>query len=120
MVLPMKKVNDLSGAELDYWVARAQGIDPLKISIQTAQRSEERICVVDGKRYDPSTNIALGWPILEINLISLRKPKDVNGFWVACNYYSSGMDKSPLSAIMKCFLAMNKFKEVPDIERGKK
>ena len=61
------KVSCLSNAELDYWVARAEGIQHVKI--QEVPRTNEKICVIGAEngvmRYDPSTNWSVFGPLLK-------------------------------------------------------
>jgi hypothetical protein len=63
------KVAYLEGAQLDYWVARAQGIEGIKFNYQG------NVLIPEGKSwtmlYSPSTNWALAGPIIEKEQIEL-------------------------------------------------
>ena len=65
------KVSELEGAELDYWVARAEGFAP-KIEGQTCFLMSE----AGGKIYVPSTNWSQGGPIIEKEKIGLEYDYD--------------------------------------------
>jgi hypothetical protein len=58
--------NNLTGALLDYWTGRAEGIPADQLRIQLVPRTDVLICVRSGtQRYDPSTNPAVSWPIID-------------------------------------------------------
>lgn len=60
------KTAELTGAQLDYWVAKAEGF--------MRPRIEDGVCVVDmpdGHPMQPSTNWAQGGPIIDRNDIQL-------------------------------------------------
>jgi hypothetical protein len=63
------KTAYLEGAQLDYWVARAQGIEGIKFNYQG------NVLIPEGKSwtmlYSPSTNWALAGPIIEKEQIDL-------------------------------------------------
>jgi hypothetical protein len=61
------KAADLIGADLDAWVARAEGRKHIAILLLDVSDEPEPAfaCFADGRRYDPSTNPTLGQPIME-------------------------------------------------------
>ena len=70
-----KLVSTLTGADLDKWVALADGVLPDKIFIYKVPRTDEEVCTVARpmskgssqhkvERYDPSTNWAVLGPLL--------------------------------------------------------
>lgn len=87
-------VSDLIGADLDYWVARANGMPPEHLRIALVPRTVDLICIdtsgVFPARYDPSTNWTVGGPIIErerihVAPISHREALgDLAGKWTAC------------------------------------
>ena len=93
------KINELTGAALDWAVAKCDGHDM------------EYFQVVDA--YLPSTDWAQGGPIIERESISLAcRPKDARGLWCAVlgpNRFLSpdfeGYGPTPLIAAMRCYVA---------------
>ncbi|MDP9893238.1 hypothetical protein J2W32_001460 [Variovorax boronicumulans] len=66
---------DLSGAELDYWTARADHKRPL-----ISSQGERHVCLVDGLPYAPSSDWRQGGPYIEREKIMLAW---VNDHWIA-------------------------------------
>jgi hypothetical protein len=95
------KVQDLSGAELDYWVAKATGM----------------LRSMSGKRefrlgeFSPSTEWQHGGPIIERKKISLDYYSD-SGRWCENNSFFA---ETPLTAAMRAFVA-SKFGEEVDAQ----
>lgn len=83
----MKKlVSELSGAELDYWVAMAEGYR----KIIDHYESQDDIFICECFQWSPSTNPAQGWPIIEREKISsIFSKKD--------QIWYSVIDKLPLT-----------------------
>lgn len=69
------KTADLSGAELDYWAARADDKDPV-----FRNRSGALVCLVSARRYAPSSNWCQAGPLVEREKIMLAW---VNDHWIA-------------------------------------
>lgn len=67
------KVSDLTGAQLDYWTARAQGIPAERLEIRRVQRTDALICVLrhaawrtgGDQVFSASTDWHLAGPLLE-------------------------------------------------------
>lgn len=108
------KTSELTGALLDYWVARAAGVIPARAGA----------LLVDGKPYFPSTNWAHGGPIIEHARIELRHFNDGWCAQILNKPYFYGTDYStvgtggrintPLIAAMRCYVASKFGDEVPD------
>ncbi|ATQ77885.1 hypothetical protein CR152_27820 [Massilia violaceinigra] len=114
------QVVDLTGADLDYWVARARGTPAEHLRIETVPRTDNRICVnASGPipaRFDPSTNWAIGGPIIErerihVAPISRRESLgDLAGKWTACIHAAPvrpavQFGESALAAAMRAYVA---------------
>lgn len=119
------KVSELSGARLDYWVARVEGVD--------VYREAESGEVWHGNRtYRPSTDWEHGGQIIERNRIYLDPQFDdstgeFTHYKCGC-YCPQGtkdhfagewawhIDKSPLVSAMRAYVASKFGEEVPDLE----
>lgn len=83
------KVSELTGAELDYWVAKAEAL-AFPESVKCAVVSLDGICRINyvnsrvpceshpGYLFNPSSNWAKGGPIIERENIHLRAPGDAS------------------------------------------
>jgi hypothetical protein len=102
------RVHDLKGVALDYWAARAAGVD-------TSARTEP---------YRPSSSWSDGGPIVAREEISIWRYPD-NDSWhagkafdfvreegIKAEHYYQG--PTPLVAAMRCFIASRLGSEVPD------
>jgi hypothetical protein len=106
------KTSELTGAALDWAVAKCEGHD---VFIKHAP--VQVMYTPKGKRswyiYTPSTNWAQGGPIIEREGLSMRyAPKDARGAWYAVqgpNRFLSpdheGSGPTPLIAAMRCYVA---------------
>lgn len=109
----MDKVAELTGAELDYWVARAEGYKPFFTKL-TEQGN--RICTISvqgdyggelARFYRPSTDWAQGGPLIERHAHMLHHFELEQSGWLA----SAGSPKvgkaqgdTPLVAICRAFV----------------
>ena len=66
------KVSDLTGAELDYWVAKAEGRNPQYRQLPFAHQEQDmKACYAEFEGqlslglYTPSTNWSQGGPLIE-------------------------------------------------------
>ena len=89
------KTNELTGAALDWAVAKCEGKDAIV-------RAPHKYV------FEPSTNWAQGGPIIEREGISVWAFDDVT--WKAENPFASGVDQvfegpTPLIAAMRCYVA---------------
>ena len=66
---------DLSGAELDYWTARADHKHPL-----IGSQADRLVCLVDGLPYAPSSNWCQGGPLIEREKIMIARGRN---HWIA-------------------------------------
>lgn len=101
------KTAELTGALLDYWVARAEGDD-------TAAQ------MADGYRFQPSTSWAQGGPIIDRERITVMPEPQSGGEWGAAyvvwlpsvDYWTPGA--TALQAAMRAYVASKFGLEVPD------
>ena len=111
------KTSELSGAQLDWAVAQADGWEPLI--------DEDGVYFYDfieEKNWRPSTDWAQGGPIIEQEGISLYL--DTNNLWQAnifddnpAVFFGSGVEGStPLIAAMRCYVMNALGKEVEIFE----
>lgn len=116
------KVADLSGAELDYWVARAEGVEELGLDQYGAfqRRAHGEIKPL---RY--STDWSQGGPILDRERIALNPTGGVENPWQAeCTGFPEGhydgiwhgVGPTPLIAAMRAYVSSKFGEEVPDQE----
>lgn len=102
----MKKVNDLTGAHLDYWVARAQAHHNVELKLKGVyENSTVYVDHVDVARvglYEPSADWKTGGPIIEIEQIDLECG---SGIWRASKGALCETGKTPLIAAMRCYVA---------------
>lgn len=128
----MRNVDELSGADLDLWVARADGIDAV---LCDPHKNGSRNAVtfycrghdgrIDGRSYRPSAHWSDGGPIIERENIQLGPPTQSvhrnggplsgwgeSGMWSACTWHKGvngrraiSHDKdSALVAAMRCYV----------------
>jgi len=99
------KTAELSGAALDWAVAKCELDD--KLSIYFDESTGEPLCHddwPDNQIFQPSTDWAHGGPIIERERIELRG--DGNEGWIADdNLNPSQWGPTPLIAAMRCFVA---------------
>lgn len=113
------KVADLAGAQLDYWVARAEGY-PLSCDWDQGDYILIGTGAGDLEQFAPSTNWADGGPIIQRALISiLHGPVDDphgGDYWTGFIRPSDdeGYDgQTPLIAAMRAYVASKFGDEVP-------
>jgi len=118
----MKKVSELEGALLDYWVAMANGESA---EVQTYGSGDEvkRICVIFCREFAPSTSWAQGGPIIERQKIEILHPGGIyeGGEWTAGigedrdgDWKFFGQGGTPLIAAMRAYVASKYGETVPD------
>lgn len=99
-----KSVFELSGAELDYAVARAAG---LRCELQSPDK-----CTFSGsdELFEPSVNWMQGGPIIEIAQLRVEPPSRGMKLWSAsAPSHSTGANEwgaTLLEAAMRCFVAL--------------
>lgn len=97
------KTSELDGAQLDWAVAKAEGLDISRLS-------GGEFLLADGDFWLPSENWAQGGPIIEREGICVKKHPD---WWVAYienNNLAQGT--TPLIAAMRCYVASKLGEEV--------
>ena len=116
------KVSELTGAKLDYWVAKA-----IKLDADLAATLLGLGCPDFLEKFKPSRSWAHGGPIIEREMIDVSAPDEFadNDRWFAGMYQGRSLRESrtcetrgetPLIAAMRSFV-MSKFgDEVPDAE----
>jgi hypothetical protein len=109
------KVSELTGAELDYWVAKAE---ELPLSEEWNCSGSDGVLIGTGQgdleQFAPSTNWAHGGPIIERERIETRP--ESNGFWRSFSW--GGADTSgasPLEAAMRAYVVSKFGEEVEDL-----
>lgn len=140
-----KRVADLEGAELDYWVAKAEGQDPDRnyqrrdadgsvylLDRLTREEAEAWAEQREGRstyRYiAPYSELwQYGGPIIERERIFLSPPSDKAGLWFAAAP-APGSTKmeigqfadKPLVAAMRVYVVIKLGEEVPDAQPSSK
>jgi hypothetical protein len=94
-----KQIKDLELCEIDYLVAKADGLDA-KIEIIPFNDDDYKYVTVKGELYSPTTNPSQAWPIIERERISIESIDD--NVW--CSNYSI-YGKTSLEAAMRAFVA---------------
>ena len=98
------KTNELTGAALDWAVAKCEPDDTLAIYFD--EDTGEPLCHDDwesNQEYKPSTDWAQGGPIIERERIQLARVGDVWEAWVdADGIFCQG--PTPLIAAMRCYV----------------
>lgn len=123
----MTRVADLTGAELNYWVARADGIPAEQLEIRDVPRTDWKICVhtappIPGWMSKPqrvlsySADWSQGGQLIDKYRIWLH-PVDAGGTWMGCKQPKAGWvahvigqsvnerDEQPLIAAMRALVA---------------
>ncbi|ABO60555.1 DUF2591 domain-containing protein (plasmid) [Burkholderia vietnamiensis] len=100
------KVSEMSGASLNYWVARAEGVD-------------HAIATRDAMNYRPSEVWSQGGPIIDRERITVNAWQDGSGEWTADVERATGPiaaygGKTALIAAMRAYVASKFGEEVPD------
>jgi hypothetical protein len=109
------QVDFLEGALLDYWAAKAEGLDV------TYKRDEIKVSDLggcyecgDGFYYAPSSDWTTAGPIMETNKITLVCLSGMQ--WEATLGDISYIACYPLVAAMRCFVAQKFGESVPDVD----
>jgi hypothetical protein len=93
------KTSDLTGAALDWAVAKCEGL-PIVISCAGRPRNQ------NAQPYKYSTDWAQGGPIIEREKIAIRENAD-SPDWYACKRWDrdGAFGPTPLIAAMRCYVA---------------
>jgi hypothetical protein len=106
------KTSELTGAALDWAVAKCEPDDTLAIYFD--EPTGEPLCHddwPDNQEYKPSTDWAQGGPIIERERISVGDQTHIEGqpehsAWYATNRKGAhGLAETPLVAAMRCYVA---------------
>lgn len=109
----MKKVDELTGAELDFWVAKADGKKPMP-------DGDGGWFTEDGFEYSPSIEWSDGGPIIQNNFIELGWEGDPPECLAFCRdnskslSYCSQWGSTALIAAMRSYVAAHFGEEVDD------
>jgi hypothetical protein len=101
-----KQIKDLELWEVDYLVAKAEELDPIRDGINAAMIQYKLTGITGWKPYEPTTNPAQAWPIIErerISVIYLKILREWSGIIDEASI--PGYGKTLLEAAMKCYLA---------------
>lgn len=115
------KTANLTGALLDYWTARAEGIPADQLSIRQVPRTEWTICVHTPPGLIPrtlaySTDWALGGPLIEKHQITIDPPLITGtAFWGTTGIDSLGKGDTPLQAVCRAVVRAAFGDEVEDL-----
>jgi hypothetical protein len=132
------KISELTGAALDYWVAKAEGyVMDRPIDMQMI-KGGHRVLVGPQQgdairyQYSPSTDWAQGGPIIHKNVIEIKPVRPSGKTWYAIKTIGvpghivdgtidmskmrvfRGKGITPLEAAMRCFIVGIYGDEVPD------
>jgi hypothetical protein len=126
----MMKTAELSGALLDYWVAKAIGHDP---EMGAWTLTGEPLCrirdwnrpgtLVNGKRFEPHKDWAHGGPIIDREEMAFQRERMEDGspiYFARAGAYGETRCESSgpthLIAAMRAIVASKYGNEVPDLE----
>ena len=111
------KTNELTGAALDWAVAKCEGwLETRSCYVFNHQVWDATIPGEDSILYSPSINWAQGGPIIELEEITIAWGKDTEDWW-ACvgdsrrfdtdtpDGVTTFVDPQPLIAAMRCYVA---------------
>jgi hypothetical protein len=123
------KIEELSGEQLDYWVAKAiYNIPGYEFRLWGENATTITLCSLKtglDVAWSPSTNPAQAYPIIDQNKISVITVSNEEGVWLAMvdAYWEKGdgpaatheaRGSTPLIAAMRAFVASKYGKEVLD------
>jgi hypothetical protein len=125
----MKKVNELDGAGLDYWVAKGEGLDK---PTEQQQRDHLYLKIIgescylpSGGAYRPSSDWSQAGPIIDRGEVTDISPaKNGRSGWeaTACGLSAKSTQaqygRTALVAIMRAYVAGKFGDEVPDPQAG--
>lgn len=108
----MKKVSELTGSELDYWVAKAQGYERVRLNLKGKYGNRtvyvDHVDVVGVGPFKPSSSWAQGGPIIERERITIFEKGEG---WAASIVISPSTrlcdvrGDTHLEAAMRCYVA---------------
>lgn len=107
----MKKlIKDLELWEVDYLVAKAEGLEARIINRECIVRVNEDWRL---ENYEPTTSPLQAWHIIEREFIKLS-PQYPNGWFASIGMLVSSCGKTSLEAAMRCYVA-SKFGDEAEI-----
>jgi len=120
------KTAELTGAHLDYWCARAEGVLPEQLEIRQVQRGTDYHCVLVAPRMDGaatavgvmdySTRWAMGGPLMLKHQVECRS-YSLDNWHARCPMKFSGYVQggTPLEAICRAVVRAAFGDEVEDV-----
>jgi hypothetical protein len=111
----MIKTPELTGALLDYWVARAEGLIARDfIDGNRVWYTPDGEAVINSKDWSPSNNWAHGGPL--VGKYKMYVEWDADGYWVAAtNTGKQVQAPAPLQAICRAVVRAKFGDEVEDV-----
>ena len=120
------KVSELSGALLDYWVAKAEGKSAVIATREGYAPSsmDPLVCRVVGIAFTPSSTWQCGGPIIERERISVTAALGTgwppippwDGYVLLSDRKHGESGSTPLEAAMRAYVAHKLGDEVPDTQ----
>lgn len=109
------KISELTGPQLDYWVARAEGYHGILVDSEECRICPEGVSAPYASIYAPSLNWATGGPIIEREQISVIR-FECSDVWeaVALSEPIVATGQTSLEAAMRCFVTCKFGDEVSD------
>jgi hypothetical protein len=109
------KVSELTGAQLDYWVARAAGSEG-RIVKSHSHCNADYFEYASGTPYRPSTHWAHGGPLIEKNRFAVSPFYYKNNMWAVTDADDGILSEgeTPLQAICREVVRAKFGDEVPD------
>lgn len=118
------KVSELSGAHLDFWVAKAEGMDHPPFlremapgcCVVKAEGRDDEGPVMRWVAFQPSISWTQAGPIIDDNAIGFHPISDAE--WMAEEHITArtGRGQTPLIAAMRAYVASKFGDEVADVE----
>jgi len=109
-----KLVKDLELWEVDFLVAKAEGLEVITYGINPVMVQYKKPGITGWEEYSPTTNPSQAWPIIERELISVIYI-DYYTKWMAESEKCSGFGETSLEAAMRCYIA-SKFGDEVDMD----
>lgn len=113
------KVAQLTGAKLDYWVCKAEGLDVIVAMRENCGDTEPSCLEVSGRgvpilRHSPSTSWSEGGPIIDRERISIKQDEGGGCYAYFDHLNPTASGQTALIAAMRAYVASKFGEEVPD------
>jgi hypothetical protein len=107
------KVSELTGADLDYWVATADGRQNIALTEYVGTRGVQRLCLAGNAGYAPHRSWDQAGPIIERERIDINTT--VEGWEAYCDIKQKQQGSTALEAAMRAYVTDRYGEEVPEI-----